>query len=70
MTNLPANPTRALVLDQLNAAAKQLQDAKENRVNTIRLARASGLTWDSIAAALGVTDAACIRLVQRANGGK
>ncbi len=70
MTNIPANNTRALVKSQLNAAAKQLQDAKDNRVNTIRLARASEFTWDAIGADLGITDAACIRLVQRADGGK
>lgn len=60
----------ALVLDQIEAAGNQLENAKQDRIRAIRLGRAAGIKWTEIGRKLGITDASCIGLIHRADRGE
>lgn len=70
MPNIPVSDDQAPLLNQLKSAAEQLQDAKDARTRLIREARETGIKWDTIGAAAGITRSACIQLMQRTEGGK
>ena len=55
-----------LVLDEIEAARERAEAAKAEKIRLIRLGRHHNIPWRAIAEKLGVTDAAVIRLVQRA----
>ena len=70
MRTVTPTPPESLVLGQLKASAEQLQRAKEARIRAIRLGRAAGITWVAIGDQLGISDVACIQLIQRADKAK
>ncbi|WIY83942.1 hypothetical protein [Propionimicrobium sp. PCR01-08-3] len=54
----------AYPVEELSAARRALVDATEGRIAAIRAARADGVTCRKIAAALGITERATIKLIR------
>jgi len=68
MMKLPQASHSSLVLDEIQAAGDMFKSSKAARLRVIRLGRAAGLTWQQIGERLGMTDAAVIGLMKRAEG--
>ncbi len=62
----PLTAKQEIAVAHLRLAKEQLERSKRLRLHYVRLARENGLTYGEIGDALGVTEAAVRKLIERA----